>query len=246
MAVIAGVDEAGRGSVLGPLLVAGVSIDEKLVPELVALGVKDSKLLTSSKRKELYGEIRKISTKIVWESIEPSRIDKVVFKGTRLFRLNYLEAQYMARVLSKLRFDLAYLDCCDTIEDRFGNLVSDKLYELKKFRSKAKIKLGEENPIRRMVVSKHHADSSYAIVSAASIVAKVKRDACIANLRRTHGNLGSGYPSDPVTTSFLEGFVRKSESLPSFTRLSWSTVRDLYKAQTVRSEKLESYKSNSS
>ena len=126
--IIAGVDEAGRGSVLGPLFVAGVSIDEKDAKRLQELGVKDSKLLSPEKRVKLYREIRKAAKKVSWERIEPKRIDDYVIQGTRLLRLNYLEALYMARVLSKLDFDRAYVDCCDTIEKRYGNLVADLLF----------------------------------------------------------------------------------------------------------------------
>src|SRR5579872_3067372 len=89
--IIAGVDEAGRGSVLGPLVVAGVAIEESKVPALSKLGVKDSKLLTPARRTKLYKEIRKLSSMVSWELIEPSQIDKVVFKGVPLLRLNRLE-----------------------------------------------------------------------------------------------------------------------------------------------------------
>ncbi len=235
MTIVAGVDEAGRGSVLGPLLVAGVSVEEKDIPKLVEIGVKDSKLLTPEKRRKLYREIWKISVEVAYERVEPDQIDLVVTNGTRLFRLNHLEAQYMAKVLSKLnKFDLAYVDCCDTVQKRYGELVADLLFErirLKK-NNKRPVELGEENHYRKMIISEHHADRNYPVVSAASIIAKVRRDACISTLHKKHGTFfGSGYPSDPNTKNFLEGFVNRAESLPTFTRLSWATVRNLYDKQ---------------
>jgi ribonuclease HII len=201
--------------------------------------VKDSKLLTPSRRRFLFKEIKKVAKRVHYERIEPRAIDDVVLKGKKLFRLNYLEAKSMARVLSKLEFDTAYVDCCDTNQKRFGMLVADLLLEERltarnngKKRGKAKVlpsfKLGEENPLTRKIKSEHHADRNYPVVSAASIVAKVTRDAAVKRLHTLHGIFGSGYPSDPETLKYLRGFVLKSENLPSFTRLSWATVAKLY------------------
>lgn len=97
--ILAGVDEAGRGSVLGPLVVAGVAIEESKIPELIDLGVKDSKLLPPQKRRFLYKKIKKLATEVTYQKIPPKEIDKVVFRGERLFRLNYLEATIMSSIL---------------------------------------------------------------------------------------------------------------------------------------------------
>jgi ribonuclease HII len=225
--LIAGVDEAGRGSVLGPLVVAGVAIEESMTSKLSELGVKDSKLLAPAKRRKLYTEIKKIATEVSWELIDPREIDKVVFRGIPLLRLNRLEGECMARVLAKLNFDLAYVDCCDTNQRRFGELIAGLMFQRQKAKTKSPIELGEKNPYLTKLRSEHHADRNYAVVSAASIIAKVRRDAYIQRLHRIHGLFGSGYPHDEVTKNFLKGFVERSESLPSITRLSWATVRNL-------------------
>ena len=240
--LLAGIDDAGRGSVLGPLVIAGVTIEQSKVHRLVELGVKDSKLLSSKKRSSLYREIKKIASSVACKKIEPSLIDDVVLNGERLFRLNYLEAKFMARVLENLgMFDLAYIDCCDTNQQRYGDLIADLLLE-ERFLRKWKrdkggnkreplFKLGEPNPIRNSIRSEHHADRNYPVVSAASIIAKVTRDAAIKRLHRSHGAFGSGYPSDPLTLQYLSKFVSRSESLPGFTRLSWATIAKLYVKQ---------------
>ena len=221
--IIAGVDDAGRGSVLGPLVIAGVAIDERLVPKLKELGVKDSKLLTPKKRQELYRAIKKFTPTIVYERIEPTEIDAVVLKGERLFKLNYLEARVMAKVLSRLDFDEATVDCCDTNQKRFGYLVSDLIAEIK---SKKRFTVGEINPLFDKIKSEHHADRNHPVVSAASIIAKVTRDSAIKTLHKRHGAyFGSGYPSDPVTISFLKDSFDRSKSFPPFTRLSWLTIK---------------------
>lgn len=219
--ILAGVDEAGRGSVLGPLVVAGVTIEESKVTELKTLGVKDSKLLTPKKRRSLYRQIKRIATKVTYEKILPREIDEVVFRGERLFRLNYLEATRISNVLNRLNFDLAYVDCCDTNQIRFGQLVSDLIAKKRKWA----FGIGEKNPLAERIVSEHHADRNYPVVSAASIIAKVTRDAFIRRLWKSHGEFGSGYPSDPFTISYLKQCFESSSQFPEITRRSWVTVR---------------------
>jgi ribonuclease HII len=221
--IIAGVDEAGRGSVLGPLIVAGVSIEDSKISELVKLGVKDSKLLLPQRRRYLFRKIKELASDVTYEKILPKQIDKVVFRGERLYRLNYLEARAMSSVLFKLRFDKAFIDCCDTNQIRFGQLVSDLVAE----RGGQSFTVGERNPLFDKIVSEHHADRNHPVVSAASIIAKVTRDAYVKRLRRKHGEFGSGYPSDPDTISYLKQVYETSNQFPSITRLSWITVRRL-------------------
>jgi ribonuclease HII len=221
--IVAGVDEAGRGSVLGPLIVAGVSIDDFKIPQLVSLGVKDSKLLPAARRSYLFRKIKQLASEVRCEKILPKEIDRVVFNGEKFYRLNYLEAKTMASVLYKLKFDKAYIDCCDTNQTRFGQLVSDLVAE----KQGITFSLGERNPFFEKIVSEHHADRNYAVVSAASIIAKVTRDSYVKRLRRKHGEFGSGYPSDPNTVSYLKKVYETSSKFPSITRLSWMTVRRL-------------------
>lgn len=219
--IIVGADEAGRGSVLGPLVVAAVSLREERISELKKLGVRDSKLLSSARRSELFREIKKVSESVLCTSIRPESIDRVVFRGEKLHRLNYLEAQAMAKLLGKLRFDRAFVDCCDTNQERFGFQVSDLVAE----RRGNSFALGERNPLFDKIVSEHHADRNYLVVSAASIVAKVTRDTAMKRIRKKHGRVGSGYPSDPETISFLKEFFGKSRAFPDFARRSWLTIR---------------------
>jgi len=229
--------------VLGPLIIAGVAIEEEKIRQLSDLGVKDSKLLTPKKRSLLFKEIKKLASSIRYEKIQPRFIDEVVIRGERLHRLNYLEARYMARILARLDFEKAYVDCCDTKQDRFGALVADLLLEEQARLSRLKdggrssngifVNLGAENPLRRRIISEHHADRNYPAVSAASIIAKVKRDAAIRRLYMIHGPFGSGYPSDPETVQFLREFISSSKNLPEFTRLSWATIARVHAEEKV-------------
>jgi ribonuclease HII len=205
--MVAGVDDAGRGCVIGPLVIAGVLIKEEDLPKLVQLGVKDSKLLSPHRREFLATEIKKTVAKYSLEKLSPREIDEVVLKGRKLRKLNWLEAQTMAKVIEALKPDVAYVDASDVLEERFKQDILDCL------------------PFKIRIVSEHKADRNYPVVSAASIIAKVERDREIAELAKTYGDFGSGYPSDPRTTEFLELCLRKSCDYPDFVRRSWKTAK---------------------
>jgi ribonuclease HII len=202
---VGGVDEAGRGCVLGPLAVAGVSVDSGKLGELADLGVKDSKLLSPSQRDSLYPEIMKLCRGVEVSRIPPKMIDRYVSRGKKYRRLNYLEAIHMAKVIDALGVEAVFVDAPDTNPARFQMELAGLL------------------SCRPRIVAEHKADVNYAVVSAASIVAKVERDRDIAELREVHGDFGSGYPSDPDTIAFLESWVKSKSSQPEFARKSWKT-----------------------
>ena len=125
--LVAGVDEAGRGCVIGPLVVAGVMMRAENLPLLSELGVRDSKLLTAKKRTELYPEIIRLAEKFITVKVPPQQIDVAVESARRLHKLNRLEAQTMAKVIEALKPDQAYVDAADTVEQRFGNHIRECL-----------------------------------------------------------------------------------------------------------------------
>lgn len=200
---ICGVDDAGRGSMLGPLVIAGVSLHKKDIPKLSLLGVKDSKQLTPKSREELYKKIIEIVDEYYVAKISPKIIDVSV----RKHGLNHLEAKYMAKVILKLNPDTSYVDSCDVNPKRFGKEIA-KLSNNKKIRSY------------------HHADSRFVVVSAASIIAKVTRDRAISKLRKNY-DLGSGYPSDSKTIDFVTSYYRINHILPVFVRKSWKPTQEI-------------------
>ena len=202
--LVCGVNDAGRGSVLGPLVIAGIVIKQTKVNQLKKQGIRDSKKLTPLARERLYKKIINIVDDYYVTRISPKIIDKSVFNHS----LNHLEARYMAKVISKLSPSIAFVDSCDVNPRRFGKEIS-KLT----FRSKIK--------------SYHHADSKFVVVSAASILAKVSRDRAITKLKKKY-NIGSGYPSDPKTKAFVKKSIKRNESL-TFLRKSWKPVQILMK-----------------
>jgi len=205
--LVAGVDDAGRGAVIGPLVIAGVLVREEDLPTLKQLGVKDSKLLSPHRREVLAVEIRRIVLKFDVVKLSPREIDVVVNSGRKLHKLNYLEAQTMARVIEALRPDKVYVDASDVLEERF----KQHILECMSFRVD--------------IVSEHKADRNYVAVSAASIIAKVERDKEISELAKTLGDFGSGYPSDPRTMKFLKECCEKLDEYPDYVRKSWKPAK---------------------
>jgi ribonuclease HII len=203
--LVCGLDEAGRGSIVGPLVVGGVVIRQEAVEELVRLGVKDSKLLSPKRRFTLYDGIAETCQKFAALSIPPREVDRYVTRGKKLHRLNYLEAIYMARAVNRLGPNIVYADAADTNAARFSEDIRRNL------------------TVKVTVIAEHHADLNYPVVSAASIIAKVKRDRAVATLRERYGDFGSGYPSDSRTIEFLKRWVAKEGQAPPFCRSSWKT-----------------------
>lgn len=218
--LVAGVDDAGRGCVIGPLVIAGVLMEEADLPKLVQMGVRDSKLLSPHRREKLAAEIRHTAEKISIAKLSPREIDVVVESGRKLHKLNRLEAQTMARVIEALRPDVAYVDASDVLEERYKQHISECL------------------PFKVEIVSEHKADRNYPIVSAASIIAKVERDSEIAKLTESLGDFGSGYPSDPRTMSFLHDCLDKFGEYPDFVRRSWKPAKKVVDEKNSRQTKL--------
>jgi ribonuclease HII len=212
---IAGVDDAGRGCAIGPLVIAGVLLDESRLDELRIIGVKDSKQLSPKKREDLAPEIEDIASRHAFFELAPWAIDRVVKHNRKLRKLNYLEAMAMAKVIRDLQPDLAYVDPSDVVPERFEKQILRVL------------------PEKPEMVCEHHADVKYVVVSAASILAKVRRDRIVAELRREHGDFGSGYPHDEKTLSFLEAWFREKDWCPPFIRYSWATVERIRRLREV-------------
>lgn len=194
-----GVDEAGKGPVLGSMFAAAVVGDPGALPD----GVADSKRLTPERREALDARIRDACEVAVAE-IPVARIDDPETD------MNALTVEAQASALEAVARDglAGYVDAGDVDEARFGRRVSDAV------------------AADVAVTAEHGADDEYALVAAASVVAKVARDSHVADIAAEYGDVGSGYPSDPATREFLAAYVREHGSLPDCARASWQTSRD--------------------
>lgn len=206
---IAGIDEAGRGPVIGPMVIAGVLITEEDLGKLAKLNVRDSKMLSRSRRIKLAEEILRIAKNVKIIEVSPSEIDNAKGRG---ISLNVLEAMKIAEIIISLKPDIIYVDSPDIFPDRFAETVKSFL----------------PNELKEVtIVSEHKADAKFQIVSAASIVAKVHRDRIITRLKVKYGDFGSGYPSDWRTIRFLQNYVKQYHDVPDIVRKSWKTVRKI-------------------
>lgn len=202
---VMGIDESGRGPVIGPMVMAGVLISEDKQEDLRKIGVKDSKLLTAKKRNELYNKIVKMAEKIAIVVISPQEIDEAVESQT--MNLNWLEAVKTAELLNASEPDRAYIDCPSNNTEAYKNYLKKLL--------KKNIKL----------IVEHKSDLKYSTCAAASIIAKVIRDKEIAKIqKRFKEPMGSGYPADPVTKEFLKNHWKEDHGIY---RKSWETYKEL-------------------
>lgn len=208
--MICGVDEAGRGPVIGPLVVCGVAVESDA--ELRAIGVRDSKKLSASRRAEMEPRIRSIARVEVVE-VQAEEIDVLRESMT----MNELEARVFATIIERLSPETAYVDAADADEAELGRMVQ------------AQLRCGA------LMHSRHRADETFPVVSAASVVAKVARDARVREIEAEIGRpIGSGYTSDPKTVSFLRGWIGEKGSLPPHTRRSWATSQNLMMLNGLR------------
>jgi len=218
--LIAGVDDAGRGSLIGPLVIAGVMMKKENLQKLVELGVRDSKALSPQKREELALEVKKVAQKYGVVKLSPREIDRVVEKGRKLYKLNRLEAKGMAKIIEMLKPDIVYVDASDVLEERFKQHILENL------------------SFKVEIVSKHKADRKFPIVSAASIIAKVERDMEIKELKKVYGDFGCGYPTDRKTIEFLKQCLEKFGEYPDFIRKSWKPAKKAKSEKNSRQTRL--------
>lgn len=201
-----GVDEAGRGSVMGPLVVGAVFVEAD--EPLRTIGVKDSKKLTPKARERMYDEITSVAR---WTTVVATAAD--VDERRKTMSLNDVELRMFGEAVTRFPSAKVYADCPDVNEAAFAR------------------RLGALAPACE-IIAKHKADDTYPVVSAASIVAKVTRDRMMDDIRAEFGtNIGSGYPSDHYTMDFIAEWIRRNGKAPEHVRCSWEPVRQMLSAR---------------
>lgn len=204
--LICGIEEAGRGPVIGPMVICGILIEKNDIKELKKLGVKDSKLLSPKQRAELLPKIKKVIKDFKLIIVSTKEIDRAVSSDSS--NLNWLEGDKFAELVNLFKPAVAYIDCPS------NNTRAYKEYVKNKVTSNTKL------------VVENKADQKYLVVGAASILAKVTRDREIEKIKRRYNiDFGSGYPSDPFTKQFL---IKNYNKYPIF-RKSWASWKNLAK-----------------
>ncbi|MGC9084945.1 MAG: ribonuclease HII [Thermoproteota archaeon] len=208
--IASGSDEAGRGSVIGPLVVATVVLDQEDEEKLKEIGVKDSKKLSPKRREVLSKIIKKNCVSYKVSYLKPKVIDSYVWKRIKMKTLNYLEAKIISKHIMQLAPDIAYVDSPYSKPETFKLMIE---------------KILRNNNIK--VISANKAEDKWVEVACASIVAKVERDKAVRKIAKKYGFFGSGYPSDRRTREFLKEIISKDGRKYDFVRWSWKTIDKL-------------------
>ncbi|MFA5174426.1 MAG: ribonuclease HII [Candidatus Pacearchaeota archaeon] len=200
MVRVVGIDEAGRGPVIGPMIIAGVIIEEG--KEAMLGEVKDSKLLFHNKRVKLNKHLRE-NFEYHFIKVDPKEIDDAL--NSEELNLNWLEAHKQAEIINKLKPHVAIIDAPSINTHKYTeylqNLIKDKNIKL---------------------IVEHKADVNYPVCSAASIIAKVEREDEMKKIRDKYGDCGPGYPAHPKTQDFVKKHGKK---YPEIMRTTWSTYK---------------------
>lgn len=213
MVTVAGIDEAGRGPVIGPMVLCGVLVNEEDESKLKSIGAKDSKLLTPKTREILFDQIKSMVKKYEVVIVPPKEIDDALRDET--LNLNKLEAQKMVEIINKLKPAKVLLDCPSTNPKEY-------VVYLRKYLDKKDMN----------IVAEHKADVKYTVVAAASIIAKVTRDREIEKIKQRIGiDFGSGYPSDEKTQLFLK---KNWDKYTEIFRKTWASYKTILKGKTQK------------
>jgi len=203
MTTVLGIDEAGRGPIIGPLVIAGVLIDKKDEKKLKEIEVKDSKLLSQKQREFLFDKIIKIAKSTSILIIEPEEIDKHILKDDTS-NLNWLEAKKSAEIINEFAPKTVILDSPHPKPEKYADYVRNILEK------------------ETDIISENKADVTYPVCSAASILAKVTREREMDKIKAKYGNTGPGYPSNEITQEFVKNNWNKH---PEIFRKSWKTFQ---------------------
>lgn len=200
-------DEAGRGPVIGPLVIGLVAVTEEELQELIELGVDDSKSLSGKRREHLFDQIKSISSVAEVLVVDAQELNEMM----ETYTLNEIEVMKFRELLAPVskKIKTLFLDAADVNAERFGNRFADLV---------------------PYVVSEHKADSNYEVVAAASILAKTVRDRQISELQELYKKkfpdlppFGKGYPAN--AKKFLEAYYNKYLEIPEIARTKWKTVK---------------------
>ena len=203
-----GIDEAGRGPVIGPMTIAGIGIDESLAKKFKLMGVKDSKMLSIKRIYLLEREIIKSSDNFKFLKLSAEEIDNRFENGKNL---NYLELDNMANIANDLIGETVVVDSPSRNTEKIKSYLSNKIRN-------------------KRVIAENYADKNHVEVSAASIIAKANREREVEKIKKELGyDFGSGYPSDPKTIQFIKIITENGkineEPYKKFVRKTWNTVK---------------------
>lgn len=210
--LILGIDDAGRGPLIGDMFLAGVLLKPETEALFKSEGVNDSKQLAHPVRVRLAEFIHEheIASKVLFAT--PEAIDRSIATGINLNTLEALKAAEIINALNKSEEKIKVIIDCPSVNTRAWQ----------------KTLMGYIHHAENLEIScEHKADANYPVVSAASILAKVAREESVSELKKQYGDMGSGYPSDPHTVAFLKKHGARLTDSGIF-RKSWATWKEMF------------------
>ena len=215
--VIIGVDEAGRGPAIGPLVVSSICIPSEDLPYLESIGAKDSKAMNSKKRSAVESSILRESKKRDWRICRIPISAKSIDEERAIKSLNLIEIErFVQAILEVSEYDSTgwvHVDLLGSSPSNFSKMMSKRI---------SGIRPGLQ------VKSEIGMDAICASTGAASILAKVMRDSRISEISEEVGfSVGSGYPSDSKTVDAITILTSGSEPNTNL-RWTWSTVSRIW------------------
>lgn len=204
--LVMGIDEAGRGPVIGDMVIAITVFREDMLKIISNLGVRDSKSLVPSIREKLVPYIIKYSVITVLSHVSPMEIDLQNLNKLTIERISYL-LETLSKIINPLQVKRIAIDMitgyrkyCPNYKQYFPN--AEIIFDV-------------------------DADEKYIEVSAASIIAKYYRDQLIKGLAKYYGDIGSGYPTDKKTINWIRNIYKKGLPPPAFIRRSWKVINKI-------------------
>ena len=228
--LIIGIDDAGRGPIIGPMILAGVLMTKEQEVILKDLGAKDSKQVLHPMRIKLAKDIKENSINYKVVKAFPSEIDEYV--DNKKLNLNTLEARKAAEIINFLNDG----------KEKIKVILDCPSINTKTWRAKLLEFVSKKDNLE--VVCEHKADVNYPSVSAASILAKVAREDEVEKIKeeyKKYGNTGSGYPADPSTKEFLKKHGKELENSGIF-RKTWATWKALFPEKGKKQAQLGDFK----
>lgn len=214
---VLGIDDAGRGPVIGPMVLAGCLVNSSAEREFKKLGVKDSKQLTQKRREFLENKIKELAKTFEIAILPPVQIDSSNEDG---IKLNELEAIAIAKIINEINkspYNInkikVIIDCPSTSILKWTDFLKTKI----------------DNLSTLEIHCEHKADQNHISVSAASVLAKCVREREMQKLKEIYGEeIGSGYTSDSLTIRFLEKNCERHKDAGIF-RKTWMTWKRIYR-----------------
>lgn len=207
-----GIDDAGRGPLIGPMVLAGVLITKEQEDKLKSLKIRDSKIVSQNERVKLAKIIKENSLNHKIVKVSPNEIDQSLNTGTNLNTLEAIKTAVIINFLNSKKEKITVIVDCPSV----NTVAWQKTLE------------GYVGHKENLIIKcEHKADANHVSAAAGSILAKTTREEEVEKIKKEFGNIGSGYPSDPSTKEFLKKRGKDLADSGLF-RKTWSTWKKLF------------------